>query len=278
VTYHTTHGTIKDILRAYPHIDLYDAINRNTIITDWEYNEIGKESRSMGRARGRVGALPGGPVDPPAKTVLYVGQTRAKGLMKELQSLGIRELTQRTDMPPRRAPYALDNGCFEDFTEGRPFDYIAFWRGLKGIRREATRPDFVVMPDIVRGGDASLEFSKEWYRLWGREFDDLNLNWYFVVQDGMTPETLDLSWGKIAGIFVGGSIEWKVKTGASWVKYAHERGMKCHIGRAASVDRVLWARRIGADSIDGNGPLWTKEALVRVMKALNEPQSGMELF
>ena len=37
VTYHSPHGSIQQILHNYPHIDMYEAIDSKTLITDWEH-------------------------------------------------------------------------------------------------------------------------------------------------------------------------------------------------------------------------------------------------
>jgi hypothetical protein len=42
-------------------------------------------------------------------------------------------------------------------------------------------------------------------------------------------------------------------------------------------DRVRWARRIGADSIDSALPLWSSDNLARFLRAL-EPEPQRELF
>ena len=52
------------------------------------------------------------------------------------------------------------------------------------------------------------------------------------------------------GIFVGGTVKWKISTGENWVKLAHKTNIPCHIGRVGIFKRIVWAKRIGADSID----------------------------
>ena len=205
-------------------------------------------------------------------TILYVGQTRAYELMAELTRLGIRELTQRDDMPPKRLPYAIDNGCYADAVAKPPraWNEAEFIEGIDWARDVGSQlPDFVVVPDIVAGGQRSYLFSRAWYLTHAHRYP--GFPWYFAVQDGMTPETLDLSWGDFAGIFVGGSLDWKLKTAQRWCQWAHDRGLKLHIGRAATAQRIRWARRIGADSVDGNGPLWSQEALALAVSALYDP-------
>lgn len=214
------------------------------------------------------------------KVILYVGQTRGAKTMKACDVAGIRELTQRTSMPPRRTPWALDNGCYEDSSKGRPFNSEQFKRACQWAQDSFEKgtfplPDFVVLPDIVRGGLESLVFSRDWYRAHAANYPDLP--WYFVVQDRMTPANIDLSWGRFAGIFIGGSLPWKFRTGETWVKWAHQQGIRCHIGRATEKKRIWWARRIGADSIDGNGPLFTDKDLQDTIRFLNDPMPP-ELF
>jgi hypothetical protein len=70
------------------------------------------------------------------------------------------------------------------------------------------------------------------------------------------------------GLFVGGSLDWKLATAAAWVELAHARGMRCHIGRVGPADRVRWARDIGADSIDSSLPLRDRGKLVAFLRAL----------
>ena len=75
----------------------------------------------------------------------------------------------------------------------------------------------------------------------------------------------------ISVLFVGGTIEWKLRTGHKWVELAHEQGIRCHIGRVGSMKRVIWARKIGADSIDSSLPLFSREKLDRFLRALTVP-------
>jgi hypothetical protein len=117
------------------------------------------------------------------------------------------------------------------------------------------------------GGMASLDFSLRWVP-YLRGLAPL----YFVVQDGMMPDQIGPAMGPFAGIFVGGSVAWKTKTGKQWVHFAHALDRKCHIGRVGSARRVRWARAIGADSIDSCLPLWSADKLRVFCAALVHPQ------
>ena len=202
---------------------------------------------------------------------LYVSQTRSAELVRRLWELGIGECCVRGELPPRRHPWFYDNGAFADWNNGRPFDEATFVADLHRIYLAIDRPEWIVLPDIVTGGLASLRFSLSWrHRCKGLA------PLYLAVQDGMHPEDLtDVR--NIAGLFVGGSLEWKIRTGAKWVAAARTLGMKCHIGRVGTAKRVRWALRIGADSIDSALPLWSEENLGRFLGAL-EPSQQTSLF
>ncbi len=215
---------------------------------------------------------------------VYVGQTRSRTLIHELRRLGFGECTQRGQLPPKRTPWCYDNGAYSDFTQRRHFNTVRFVRDQWSIRNLITQrhppPDFIVLPDLVGGGAASLALSLTWL------LDPL-VEWvaptYVAVQDGMTEESLARALDgtaqprrTVAGLFVGGSIDWKIETGERWVQLAHDRGLPCHIGRVGAIERIAWARRIGADSIDSCTPLWSRANLDRFLAALN-PASQLPL-
>ena len=47
-------------------------------------------------------------------------------------------------------------------------------------------------------------------------------------------------------------MEWKLKTAAKWVQFAHKNNLKCHIGRIGTIEKIKWAEKIKADSIDSS--------------------------
>lgn len=198
---------------------------------------------------------------------VYVGQTRSGWLVAELLALGYGECTCRGELPPRRRPWFYDNGAFKDWRAGVDFDVAAFEADLRLLREHPlVRPDFIVAPDIVAGGMASLERSRAWLPV----LADI-APVFLAVQDGMEP-IAELVAG-FAGVFVGGTTEWKLRTGGAWVKVAHGIGIPCHIGRVGSAKRVRWAQRIGADSIDSSLPLFGKRNL-RPFRAAVERVQG----
>jgi hypothetical protein len=77
---------------------------------------------------------------------------------------------------------------------------------------------------------------------------------------------------RFAGVFVGGSLPWKIATGAAWVSFAYRNAKPCHVGRVGTARRVAWARRIGADSIDSSLPLWSADNLRVFVSAIEGRQ------
>lgn len=215
--------------------------------------------------------------------LVYVGQTRSRSLIARLEELGIGECTNRGEYPPRRHPWFLDNGAFSDWRSGLEFDGAAFLCDLISAVAGSVPPAFVVCPDRVATGLESLAFSLRWralceFVLRARRCSGWRvprLRWYFAVQDGMEEADVAAVIDQFDGVFVGGSLPWKVATGERWVQFAHERGLPCHIGRVGTPRRVAWAIRIGADSIDSSLPLWSEGNLARFLSALSPTQTAM---
>lgn len=181
-------------------------------------------------------------------------------------------MTQPQEYPPRRTPWALDNGAFADWKNRRPFNASRFWRVAVAASQHETAPEFVVVPDIVAGGLDSLSLSLAWSPL----LEPLGLPLAIVVQDGMTESDVLPHLGAFKWLFVGGSLSWKMDTGECWVKFCRRHGVRCHIGRVGTRKRLRWAVRIGVDSIDSCLPLWSAGNLESFELGLDEPQ--IELF
>lgn len=201
----------------------------------------------------------------------YVGQTRSSKWIATLNEHHIGECLTRGDCwPPRRTPWFYDNGAFGDWLRGRAFDVAAFERDLLRIHEAAVRPDFIVCPDIVAGGRASLEFSLAWRDRLRSACPGQRV--YLVVQDGMTERDLPIGIGcDFNGVFVGGSMPWKLETAQQWVRYAHRNALPCHVGRVGPGARVRWARLISADSIDSSLPLRGDYKLQLFLDSLTGP-------
>ncbi len=218
-----------------------------------------------GRRHGRARRAHEGRAQPARTPRVYVGQTRSSELIGRLSELGFGECTNRGEVPPRRVPWFLDNGAFSDWRAKRAFDKGAFNATLARAGAFETLPDFVVLPDIVAGGKRSLRHSLGWLGRVG------GFPPYLALQDGMSERDVRPHVDELAGLFVGGTLEWKIATGARWVRFAHEAGLPCHIGRCGVASRVQWARRIHADSLDSTLPLWSKNNLSKFVGALYSP-------
>jgi len=73
---------------------------------------------------------------------------------------------------------------------------------------------------------------------------------YLAVQDGMTAADVIPHLARYYGLFVDGSLAWKLATGAAWVRLAHRRRLRCYVGRVGTAACVRRAREIGTDSVD----------------------------
>jgi hypothetical protein len=139
--------------------------------------------------------------------------------------------------------YALDNGAWHCFQHRLPFDEAAF---LAAYRKLGSGADFCVLPDIVAGGLRSLEFSLNWAPRLGECPN------YLAVQDGMSVSDVAPVLNGIAGIFVGGTSEWKERSLPTWGMLARKYGVALHVGRVNTARRIHLCRAARATSFDGS--------------------------
>ncbi len=137
--------------------------------------------------------------------------------------------------------YAIDNGAWSAYQQGRPWDQGRFEGVVDALGEDA---DWIVLPDIVCGGLASLDLSVAWIdRIPGMKL--------LPVQDGMEPRHVRDLLTRETGIFVGGSVGWKESSLPMWGRLARETGCHLHIGRVNSIRRITLCSAAGADSFDG---------------------------
>lgn len=174
------------------------------------------------------------------------GKLKTFELMKR-NGWGNVHLANHWQYPKEGIDWILDNGAYHYWISKKQFDTNKFLDALDKIEYSVSRPDFIIVPDIVAGGYHSLNFSLDWlHEIPG------TYNCYLAVQDGMEPTIISKHIGCFDGLFVGGTIEWKLNTAASWVQLAHLNNLKCHIGKVGTFKRLVWAKNIGADSIDSS--------------------------
>lgn len=142
-------------------------------------------------------------------------------------------------------PYFLDNGAFAAYKNTQQYDPERFYKLLQRFPDY----DFAVVPDIVCGGLTSLK--------WSLSFMETSLfkgPAYLAVQDGMKASDVIPFLDKFQGIFVGGSIPWKMQTMRMWSDYAHLYKLKCHVGRIGTYEGFIQAHFAGVDSVDTTTP------------------------
>lgn len=146
--------------------------------------------------------------------------------------------SQRNPIPPG-VPIGIDNNCFT-----RNFNKKLFVRCMD--RHDPADVLWVAAPDVVGDWDATLVRS----RPWPERINKKGYRCAIVLQDGATSETIP--WDEIQAIFIGGTTHWKLGPEATaLVEEANERGLWTHMGRVNSYSRVLHAKSIGCDSVDG---------------------------
>lgn len=184
----------------------------------------------------------------------YASRTGTRRNLEALRNAGWRLLiSAKGVLRDEGMPYALDNGAWTAFQRNEPFDVVAFQRAVDMF---GERADWVVIPDIVAGGLASLDFSLAWIdRLAGCK------RLLLAVQDGMTTEAIRPFLSDRVGIFVGGSTDWKLATAIEWGQLAHDVGCYMHVGRVNTVRRIRLCAAAGADSFDGTSASMFAETL-----------------
>lgn len=182
------------------------------------------------------------------RPVVFVGEHRGRRFVRELRARGWgRMFADRAPTPADlEEPIGFDNGAFSAWSNGRPFPKDRFLRRVEQTVERDIVPRLAVLPDIVAAGRRSLDFSLRWQdsgRLPGA------WPWFIAVQDGMAPDHLAGLEGRFAGVFLGGSDDYKT-TAATWCEWSHDRGLRFHYARCGTIRKLEASLRIGADSVD----------------------------
>jgi hypothetical protein len=180
---------------------------------------------------------------------IYIGNVGAKNVINLMKSKGWGRvhLANSWRYPEVGVPWILDNGAFSYWKNNLPFDEKRFEDALIKTELSKIIPDFVVVPDMVMQGYDSLDFSMKWLNRIPAAH-----NCFLAVQDGMEVSVIEDVLDLFDGIFVGGSLEWKLKSSSEWVTLAHKHKKPCHVGRVGTFRRLVWAKSIGVDSIDSS--------------------------
>jgi hypothetical protein len=173
-----------------------------------------------------------------------------------------------------RFRFCLDNGAWADFTAGRDFDEDRFERFLAWAETQGVTPDFLVLPDIVAGGMASLSLSA---RYLNRCLAVAPLV-LIAVQDGMTADDLAPMVGPNVGIFLGGSTPWKLTKMQYWGQFCAEHGIWYHVARVNTDRRIRMAVDAGAHSIDGSSASRYAVTLPRLVSSIENAERQCGFF
>jgi len=200
---------------------------------------------------------------------IYIGNNgtlKTFELMKQ-NNWGNVLLANHWQYPKPDISWILDNGAYHYWIHRKAFDDIAFLNTFDKIDHSVSDPDFIIVPDIVTAGYTSLDFSLKWLTRIPDKY-----NCYLAVQDGMETDVINKHISLFDGLFVGGSLDWKQKTAENWVDLAHNNGLKCHIGKVGTFRRLVWAKNIGADSIDSSTFVQAKQGkgFQRIQAALSQ--------
>jgi hypothetical protein len=161
-------------------------------------------------------------------------------------------------------PHACDNPAWpvsQLFEKGKrpsrapnPGDLALFERL---IERRGEGADFVVVPDIVMGGAASLDLSQAWLPILRQRLapPPAGPHLLIAVQDGMESGELgrraEALIGEADGIFVGGGDPWKEQALPVWADLKRRTGCYLHVGRVNTTRRIALCGAAQADSFDG---------------------------
>lgn len=191
------------------------------------------------------------------------------GTLRNLEALRVAGwrilLTPDNPRPPERLRFAIDNGAWKFRENPGANDWKAF---AKLVDRYGCAADFVILPDIVAGGMASLELSVSWISKL-RMLKSVLL----PLQDGMDSTVV----GKVllehpqVGLFLGGSTEYKLLEMYGWGMVAATLNRHYHVGRVNTARRIRLAAEAGAQSFDGTSATMFSCTVPLLDSARNQP-------
>jgi hypothetical protein len=191
---------------------------------------------------------------PAPGVIVYASRTGTRRNLAAMRAAGWRIMVSaRGVLRTEGFRYALDNGAWTAFQKGEAFDAAAF---DKAVRLLGPGADFIVLPDIVMGGDCSLDMSMRWLRKLRRRKALRGAIFLIAVQNGMDRGQLlgriKRSLGRHVGVFIGGDTGWKEATAGFWSDLAHTRDAICHMGRVNTARRMAICATAAIDSVDGS--------------------------
>lgn len=167
-----------------------------------------------------------------------------------------------------------DNGAWtasEEFRKGlRPTPDPCLKSFEAFVDAVGSELDWLVVPDIVRGGARSWAMTRFWLRKLRRDQRLKRVMLMIAVQDGFEFDMVAPFLGPRVGVFVGGSTEWKEATAAAWCRVAHSKGAECHVGRVNTARRVHICAAGPADRFDGASATLFSKTLPHIDRAARQ--------
>ena len=162
--------------------------------------------------------------------LVMVGHSQSENMIKVIKRNGFsRMMLDRRPDPFEGEKWGFDNGAFGWWLKGKPFDEFTFALRLQRAIETGYVPHIAVVPDLVAGGMASLDFSLGWLARLPHKWP-----WYLALQDGMSQSSVAQVIEMFDGLFLGGTDKFK-GTAQQWCDLAHSRGKRFHYGRAGSL-------------------------------------------
>lgn len=190
--------------------------------------------------------------------IAYASRTNTRRNIAEIKAANWRWMVSPFD---RGGPilaglnHALDNGawhCFQAFRHGeRTTPVPDLRRFVAAVQRYGASADFIVIPDVVMGGELSWQLSRAWLRRMQRWSAIRRVRLMIAVQNGFDPALVERFLSPRVGVFVGGDTDWKLGTMADWASIAHRKGGLCHVGRVNTARRIALCGKAEVDSFDG---------------------------
>jgi hypothetical protein len=146
---------------------------------------------------------------------------------------------------PDGASYACDNGKFGKGWPG-PDKWFA-WLERTVTRHGADRCLWAVAPDVPFDAAGTLAESTPWLA----RIRSLGIPAAYAAQDGCENGLMP-PWDAFDVLFIAGTTEWKLsRVAAELADEARAHGLKVHMGRVNSEDRLRRAIAVGCDTADG---------------------------
>jgi len=192
---------------------------------------------------------------------IYLGFTGNKNVAEFMHKYECGWLFNPTNYSKNfRESFILDNGAFSAWIKNpewkengktweEVWDEVAFYNYLRTFT--PYKPDFTIIPDQPAMGMDSFHFSL-------KHLNRIPHPRYLAVQDDM-PSTPIHKWllgnpTAIDGLFVGGTVPWKLQTAKMWVDLAHLHKIQCHVGRIGTFQGYAFCDSVDVDSVDGTNP------------------------